>query len=427
MCRLYRLLAPLTLLALLPPLARGQGAGNTALSVFIDCEFFVCDFDYFRTEMPYVNYVRDRTDADVHVLVSTQQTGGGGTAFTVTFIGLRQFQALDDTLTYTSNATATDDEVRGGLVDLMRAGLLRYISRTPLLTRFDITYAAPAEETAQVQAADDPWHYWVFTTRLSGFANGEDRYQFLNLFGSATASRVTEDLKLRFSLNGSRRSQQFELSDGSKTVDIQESYGANGLTVSSLGPHWSAGARFSASRSSRLNTDLDFAIGPAVEYNVFPYSESTRKLLTFQYSAGVNHFNFADSTIFNELEENRLRHALESVVSARQPWGTVSVSLDGAQYFFDLSKFNLSLGGNIDLRLFRGFSVELGGNVAFVRDQLYLPKGDASDEDVLLRRRELETNWRYFFRLGIGYTFGSKFNNVVNPRFGGGGGSVVFF
>lgn len=436
MLRALHVLILTFLLSICTPFAAAQDAGQDAASVdgsgrlpdvYIDCESFLCDFDYFRTEMPFVNYVRNRQDADVHVLVTTERTGGGGRAFTLTFLGMRQFEALDDTLGYTSNATATDNEVREGLIQVLRAGIIRYISRTPLLDRFDISYAAPENGGTQVQASDDPWNYWVFSTRLTAFANGEDRYQNINLYGSASASRVTEDLKLRFSLNGSRRSQHFELSDGSETLDVQESYGASSLSVWSLNPHWSAGGRTGMSRSSRLNIDLNATFAPAIEYNVYPYSESTRKLLTFQYSAGWSYFDYGDTTLFDVVTETRLQHTLQSVVSARQPWGTVSVSLNGSQYFFDLSKFNLSLGGNVDLRLFRGFSVDLGGNVSFVRDQLYLPKGDASNEDVLLRRRELETNWRYFFRAGISYTFGSKFNNVVNPRFGSGSGNVIFF
>lgn len=413
------------------PSAAGAQDGPTSeedvLSVFIDCPFFVCDFDYFRTEIPFVNYVRDRQDADVHLLVSTERTGGGGTAFTLSFIGQREFQDVEDVLSYTSDATATDDETREGLVRIIRVGLLGFIGRTPLIDRFEVVYSAPVEQETQMQAEDDPWNFWVFNTRVSAFANGEDRYQLLNLSGSATASRVTEQLKLRISTNGSRRSQRFELSDGSETVDVQETYGASGLAVVSVGPRWSAGMRTSALRSSRLNYDLNFEVAPAVEFNVFPYSVSTRKLLTFQYSAGLNVLNYADTTLFNVIAERRFRHAFESSVSARQPWGTVRVSLDGAQYVYDPNKFNMSLGGNVELRLFRGFSVNLGGNVSFVRDQLYLPKGDASDEDVLLRRRQLATDWRYFFQFGIGYTFGSRFNNVVNPRFDGGGGGRVFF
>ncbi|MEX0600847.1 MAG: hypothetical protein WD423_09065 [Rhodothermales bacterium] len=424
-----RCTAILLLLLAAPALAQEAEEDRAGLlNVFIDCDTFLCDFDYFRTEMPFVNYVRDRQDADVHVLLTSESTGGGGRRFTIAFIGQGPFEQLEETLTHTSEATATNDEIRAGITQVFRAGLLRYISRTPLLSRFEFRYEAPADEGAQTVAAEDPWNFWVFNTRVNAFANGEDRYQVMNLSGSASAGRVTEASKFRFSLSGSRRTQTFELSDGTETVDIQGTYGADGLAVASLGPHWSAGARVFGTRSTRLNYDLQFIAAPAIEYNLFPYSESTRKLLTLQYSLGVTHFNYADTTIFNRMEETRFGHRMESVVSVKQPWGNVGVSLDGTQYFFDLSKFNLGLGGSVQFRLFRGFTVNGRGNVSFVRDQLYLPKGDASDEDVLLRRRQLETNWRYFFSFGIGYQFGSKFNNVVNPRFGGGSGnSVIFF
>ncbi len=44
--------------------------------VFLDCG--ACDFNYLRQEIQFVDYVRDRTDADVHVLATTQRTGGRG-------------------------------------------------------------------------------------------------------------------------------------------------------------------------------------------------------------------------------------------------------------------------------------------------------------------------------------------------------------
>src|SRR5262249_12037103 len=60
------------------------------LRVFLDCQ--ECDFDFFRTEITFVNFVRDRQVAQVHVLVTTQRTGSGGTEFTNAFIGLKEFQ-----------------------------------------------------------------------------------------------------------------------------------------------------------------------------------------------------------------------------------------------------------------------------------------------------------------------------------------------
>ncbi|MEP6508918.1 MAG: hypothetical protein ABJC63_11885, partial [Gemmatimonadales bacterium] len=53
-----------------------QTPGNPGpLRVFLDCHTSGCDFDYLRTEIPYVDYVRDRSDASLHVLVTTQSTG----------------------------------------------------------------------------------------------------------------------------------------------------------------------------------------------------------------------------------------------------------------------------------------------------------------------------------------------------------------
>jgi hypothetical protein len=63
-----------------------------------------------------------------------------------------------------------------------------------------------------------------------------------------------------------------------------------------------------------------------------------------------------------------------------------------------------------------------------IHDQISLKKGQASLESVLLRRTMLETNYQYYFSIGLSYTFGSIYSNVVNPRFGGAGvGGMMFY
>lgn len=57
------------------------------------------------------------------------------------------------------------------------------------------------------------------------------------------------------------------------------------------------------------------------------------------------------------------------------------------------------------------------GNYALVRDQITLVRGSLTQEKMLLRRRELATDYRLRVSGGISYRFGSIFNNVVNPRF----------
>jgi hypothetical protein len=48
-------------------------------------------------------------------------------------------------------------------------------------------------------------------------------------------------------------------------------------------------------------------------------------------------------------------------------------------------------------------------------------KGEASEADILLQLQELETSYHLEGELGLTYTFGSIYNNIVNPRFGNGG------
>src|SRR4029079_17249310 len=100
------------------------------LRVFVDCNTMGCDLDYFRTEIPYVDYVRDRTDASLHVLVSTLQTGSGGTEHTMTFIGLKEFAGISDTLIYVASQTSTPDDRRKGIARTLKLGLVRYVART---------------------------------------------------------------------------------------------------------------------------------------------------------------------------------------------------------------------------------------------------------------------------------------------------------
>src|ERR1700737_5338717 len=67
------------------PAARDSAPPSARLRVFLDCNF--CDFDFMRTEINFVDYVRDRQDAQLHILVTNQPTGGGGNGFTGLFTG----------------------------------------------------------------------------------------------------------------------------------------------------------------------------------------------------------------------------------------------------------------------------------------------------------------------------------------------------
>lgn len=138
------------------------------INVFLDCGN--CDFDYVRTELPYVNWVRDRTVADVHLLATVQMTGGGGQEFVFNFIGLRGFSQTVDTLKYQASVNATADDRRRGYTRTIKTGLVPFLSRTALADRLNISVAPAAATAGAAQAAPqrDPWHAWVMTLSSNG-------------------------------------------------------------------------------------------------------------------------------------------------------------------------------------------------------------------------------------------------------------------
>ena len=416
-----------------PGEAAAQSPDDAAdpLNLFFDCNAPSCrDDDFFRRQVPIVNWVRDREAADVHVLVTSQGTGGGGLLYSLAFIGLGTFDGQDLTLVASTGGDATDDDRRSNVSERLKVGLVGYLSQTPAADQLSVVIEGAGQGPGMTDVSegpgaaapeDDPWDFWVFRINANGFVNGEATSQFANYFGTAQASRTTDEWK--FSINGtlSEDIQEFQIPDGDgvRTVrETQSDWNSGGLIVNSLGPKWSVGMRASVGSSTFRNIDYQWEVQPGIEYNIFPYSESDRRSLTLQYLVGPTHFNYTEETIFDQTSETRGQHSLTARLSLVQPWGRWSTSVDASQYLHDTSKYNVRISGNFNIRLFRGFSVRVGGNYSWIRDQLFLSAAGATNEQILLRRRQLGTSYRYFTNFGIEYRFGSIFNNVVNPRFG---------
>jgi len=393
------------------PSDSAKAAESNALKIYLDCDR--CDDDYIRTEITFVNYVRDRKAAQVHALITTQETGSGGTEFTLTFIGQFNQAGMSDTLKYNSKQTDTQDEIRQGLARVIKMGLLRYVAKTPQAEQISITYKKPAATKAVI----DKWNYWVFALNLNSFLNGEKSANFVSLHGSLSANRVTPAWKINVSLNGNYNESNFDLGD--RTISsFSRSKSFRSLVVKSLGERWSAGFSGRVFSSTFNNTTLGLAAAPAVEYNFYKYSESTRRQLRFLYEMVYNFYRYDEETIYDKTSENLLSQELSITLDAKQPWGSVETSLVGSTYFHDFDKNRVELFSELSLRLFKGVSLRLFGQIARIHDQLSLPKGGAAPEEILLQRRQFETQYSYFASIGLSYTFGSIYNNVVNPRFG---------
>jgi hypothetical protein len=190
------------------------------------------------------------------------------------------------------------------------------------------------------------------------------------------------------------------------------------LIVRSVGSHRSVGLEGSATRSTYENQDAALTIQPAVELSLFPYNQSVHRQLSVRYGVGPVYLDFAEPTIYGRRAEARLKQTLNSGLHLIQPWGQVAVGGTAASYLPDWEKNRLLTYVYLDVRLLRGLSLEVDATGERIRDQTYLPGSEATDEDVLLRQRQLSTAFRYDMRLGFAYTFGTTFSTVVNPRFG---------
>lgn len=382
-----------------------------ALNVYMEAS------DYFRKEIPYINYVRDLKEADVFIISTYHSAGSGGMQYTYFITGQNRFIGMADTLTFTSSPDDTQDLIRQQQVRVLKMGLMRYVVKTPLARYLNISFTIPLKESV----ATDKWHNWVFRTSVSGFLSGQKSYNYTNLYGNMSANKITEEWKINISARYSYGIDNFII-NGDTYTSKNNSTGISALLVRSISDHWSYGGSFSAGASSYSNLKLSLSLLPGIEYDIYPYSQSTRKQLRLLYRVGLNPVFYNDTTIYNKTRENLWMHSLTAAYAVVQKWGSVDVSLGYSNYLHDWSKNNLSLDGDLSLRIAKGLNLEIGGGVTLIHDQLSLVKGGATAEEVLLRRKELETQYSFFAMFGFSYTFGSIYNNVVNPRFGSSGG-----
>jgi hypothetical protein len=418
------LVSAVALILMAAPLrAQGMdgGAPQTAVQITewkksaprIYLDFEKGDADFIRTEIPFVNYVRDRLEADVHVLVTTQGTGSGGTEYAMAFIGRGDYAAVSGNLVYASSKTDTEDEVRKGYVSVLKMGLIPYVARTPIRDLLTIEYKEKIQPTDVV----DPWKFWVFSLSVGGELHHESQAKSQMLWLNASANKITPDLKIRLGLSTFFSRDEFQYDEDLIESDSRE-FNVAGLFTKSLGEHWSAGVYISAGSSTYGNLRSKISPAPVVEYDIFPYSESTRRQLRLMYKVGFDFVRYREETIYDKTKENLLGEALSATVAIKEPWGTLEASLEGSHFFHDLKKNRLEFNSEAAVRILKGLDFVVDLHYERVRDQLSLAKGNRSLEEILLRRKELATDYNLGLEVGLSYTFGSIFSNVVNPRFG---------
>lgn len=400
------------LLFLVPETLLAQDSTKT-IDVYLDCRR-ACDEGYVRDEINFVNYVRNQEDADVHLLITNQRTGSGGEEYTLKFIGGNEFKGMDRTLIYFSAESDTQNEERVGLNRYIKRGLYYYLIDRPIADDLNINYNA-TEESSQSDSEADNWNYWVFNIRADTDIEGEESEKEFSIRGRISAERITPEWKIEFDIDQYYERQTFEDDEESRTF-IRESRGADLLLVKSLGDHWSAGISTRAGHSTRNNYDLRIEGSPALEYSIFPYREFTERQITFMYRLTAGYYDYNDVTIYGKNSEQLMRQQLSSDIEFTQPWGEFEASINASAYLHDFNKNRLDTEAQLDFRIFRGLSFYISGEYAWINNQLSISAGEITDEEQLLNLRQRLTSFSYEVRFGLEFSFGSIYNNVVNPR-----------
>ena len=361
--------------------------------------------------------MRDQDDASIYLLINDQRTAGGGREFNLIFSEIGVQGGRSDTLRYVSSSTDTSDERRFGLNRYIKIGLIPFVSNTVAVQSLDVFYEQPAERTETDVEIDDPWDSWVFDVNLRSNMSGQAREFNFGLYSGFEAERTTETWKIRSMARGEIRRRNVELTD--RTLNVNRDWGSYwGMVAYSVSDHLSFGFFTGASFNRTNNIALRTYIAPSVEYNFFPYSEFQQRRFLIQYQLTPQYRKYYNTTIF--LKDSEL--IMEQKVSGRlrydQRWGRIDIRVSGSHYFHDAAINRITFNPSFDIRVRRGLSVSISGSYRVINDQLSLEfRGDPNDPISIIEGVQRPTSYDYSLSFGLSYTFGSIYNNIVNPRF----------
>lgn len=385
---------------------------NDIIAVFLD---FFYHQQYVRETLTFVNYVRDRELADLHIMMTRHGGGTAGENYVMSFIGRRRFEGMNNVITYWAPGTNTTDETRRGLVEMIRMGLVPYLAATSMVDQMSVSIYGG--QPVQRVAVEDPWKNWVFEIFGGANFNKEARQDRFDSRWGFSADKVSEEWKIRIRPYFNLNERNFKTTDDRVITSRSHRHGFQGNFIRSINQHWSAGLFVRMLSSTFHNMRFNVEATPGIEYSLYPYSESTRKAITFVYRLGAGQHYYIEETIFLKEEEFLANQSLDISVRFQQPWGSFRAGVSGSHYFHDFTSNRTELFARLDLRVIRGLSLNVGGTFDFINDLVALPAGDLSLEEILLQQRRQATNYQVSGSIGLAYSWGSQFTNVVNTRF----------
>jgi hypothetical protein len=387
---------------------------NDAPKVFLVCDY--CDQNYYKNEITFLNFVRDRRLADIVILLRTINTGNGGTEFTLEFSGENNFKDITTTEKFNAIPNQSNGEIREGIRDAIKKGVLLYLLKSNLASKINYSITG-LENTANADQVKDKWNLWLFSISGNLSGSGQAYSKQFDMFSNFNTNRTSQKNRFETGFFQYGNFQKYTVNDSTSISAFVNNIGAYSFDAITLGKHAAVGYFATYFASTVQNLKNSTSLYPSIEYNVFPYDDATKRRLTLNYRIGARYVDFFTPTYLDKLYEWYFLHSL--VVSYRQveKWGSLNCDIGSFQYFHKQKFYRVNISPNVSLNVAKGLNINLGGNFSVVNDQYFLRKEEVSQEAILLGQAQLKSNFSYFFYSGFSYNFGSIYNNVVNVRF----------
>lgn len=234
-------------------------------------------------------------------------------------------------------------------------GLLPYIAKLPGDLPITITYTGNAgEETKQ---ADDKWNSWVYSISSYVNANISSIFTSYNLSGNLSANKVTDEWKISLDAGANYNTNIFVLDDTTNYESFNNSTYSGITVVKSLNDHWSFGVRPNILQAL-IVIMMQILIFHLPSNIIFFLMRSQQPNYLLFYKIGPEYSNYTDTTIFEKENEILLRNRLDISLSMTQKWGSITIGLNGSNYFHDLSKNSAGCFTSLSWRITEGLTID---------------------------------------------------------------------
>jgi hypothetical protein len=378
------------------------------LKVFLDCD---CDENYLKQNTSFLKYVRDQDLADIEIFILDVYTPTGSRSFEINIDGNNIYHEISTSSKVVGYSNDTSSTLRDKLLNKVKLALVPFLDKGGYNIKIDVD-----SNLDDYSTKDDKWKNWVF--ELSGSYNNDkeetrktNRYEI-----EFEIDKLTPEWRIGIDFSRSESNRIFFSNDNIYSSN-RKTTSLRARVVRSVSNHFSLGAFVGGFQNTYENIDFQRYIMPAIEYSLFPYEDVLSREVTLAYRIGTGKRNYIEKTIYGYTKQIVYPHGLTLNVKFRKKWGNISSYLRGDQFLNDGTKKRLSLRSSLDIRVLEGLAVRFSSNINLIRDQYNLAASSTSSiEDLLLQQRQIATDYKTSFSVGLSYTFGSIYNSVINTR-----------